>query len=138
MDEGRLSAIPFFSSLDGDDRRQLARLADRVDLEEGKKLVREGDFAYEFFVLEDGTVEVTVGDERVAELGPGDFFGEVGLMEKARRNATVTATSSVSAVVMTGQQFRSMTHAMPSVAERLRREVEQRCRPVNDRAESLS
>jgi CRP-like cAMP-binding protein len=138
MDEGRLNAIPFFESLDRKDRRQLARLADRIELEEGKQLVREGEFAYEFFVLEDGEVEVTVGGEKVAELGSGDFFGEMGLMDKARRNATVTATSRVSVVVLTAQQFRSMSRAMPNVAAHLEREVESRCRKVNERAEAVS
>src|ERR671921_1893419 len=99
MDESRLKANPLFAGLNRKERQALAPRADEVDLEEGRVIVREGQWAYEFFAIEEGTVEVRRGDQLLAELGPGDFFGEMGLMEDTRRNATVTATSPVTVVV---------------------------------------
>ena len=123
MDEQRLRSIPLFSSLSGSERRQLARFTDEVDLDEGKELVKEGDFSWEFFVIEDGTAEVRAGDRHVADLGPGDFFGEMGVLGRTTRNATVTVTSPMTAVVMTGAQFRQMAREIPSVGQA----IEQAC-----------
>jgi CRP-like cAMP-binding protein len=99
---------------------------DVVDVKEGKQLAREGDFAYEFFVIEKGTAEVTHGDKHVADLGPGDFFGEMGILGHKRRGATVTATSPMDLIVMTEQALRSLKEAEPAVARRLEEEMEQR------------
>ena len=80
----------------------MAQCADEVDLRAGKELVREGDWSYEFFVIEEGTAEVVQRGERLAELGPGDFFGEMGVMEDTTRNASVIATSAMTAIVTGG------------------------------------
>ena len=87
----------------------MAQQADEVDVESGYQLVREGEFAYEFFAIEEGTAEVRRGEQHLAELGPGDFFGEMGLIENAPRNASVTASSPLTAVVMTGSPFARST-----------------------------
>src|SRR3712207_9084585 len=108
MDPNRLRSIPIFSGLDKRALEAVSRLADEVDVREGRTLVEEGDFGYEFFAIEDGRVEVRHGDDTIAELGPGDFFGEAALAGEARRNATVVATTPVAAIVMTRQAFHSM------------------------------
>lgn len=126
MDAKDLESIPLFASLSKDQRQQVARLADEVDLPEGKRLIEEGQFGYEFFVLERGTVGVARGGETIAELGPGDFFGEMALEEADRRNATVTATSPVRAIVMTRQAFHGMERDFPEVARQIREAIEQR------------
>jgi CRP-like cAMP-binding protein len=131
MDENRLKPLPLFSSLAKRERRRLAQWADEVDLPEGKQLVREGDLAYEFFVIADGTADVRVGDRHVAQLGPGDFFGEMGLLdEHVQRRASVVTTSPMTAVVMTGGAFRQMSREMPEVGERVRAAVQERCREL--------
>ena len=93
MDESRLSSIGLFESLSRDDRRLIAQHAEELEVDEGTHLVRQGEFAYEFFVLEDGSAEVVRDGERIAELGPGDFLGEMGIVSQAVRNATVRTTS---------------------------------------------
>ncbi|MEA2330617.1 MAG: family transcriptional regulator, cyclic receptor protein [Thermoleophilaceae bacterium] len=130
MDEARLKNIPLFANLSRKERRALAQRADEVDLAEGRQIVREGEFPYEFFALEEGTAEVRRGDQFLAELGPGDFFGEMGLVSDARRNATVIATSPVTAVVMTGQAFRQTARELPEVADKIRAAVEERARQL--------
>ena len=130
MDDSRLAKLPLFESLSKKERREVARNADEIDLQEGKKLVSEGDFSYEFFVIEDGSAEVLIHGDRVAELGPGDFFGEMGLLDHQQRNASVVATSPLTVIVMTGGAFRQMARAMPQVGEKIGAAVKERCQAL--------
>ena len=130
MDDARLARLPLFESLSKKECREVARRADEVDLEEGKHLVREGDFSYEFFVIEDGSAEVLIDGERVAELGPGDFFGEMGLLEHQQRSASVVASSPLTVVVMTGSAFRQVAREMPAVGEKISATVKERCQAL--------
>jgi CRP-like cAMP-binding protein len=127
MDEARLQAIPLFAGLSKKERKGVAQQADEVDVEAGRKLVREGEFAYEFFAIEEGTAEVRRGDQLLGELGPGDFFGEMGLIGNAPRNASVIASSPMTAIVMTGSAFRHIDREMPDVAKQIRKAIEERC-----------
>jgi CRP/FNR family cyclic AMP-dependent transcriptional regulator len=111
MDEARLRSIPLFEGLGKKERREVAKQADEVDVEPGRHLVREGEFAYEFF----------------AELGPGDFFGEMGLIGQVTRNASVTATSPVTVLVLTGSAFRHIERELPAVSKKIRKAIEERC-----------
>jgi CRP/FNR family cyclic AMP-dependent transcriptional regulator len=126
MDEKSLRSVPLFDSLSKGDRRTIAQHADEVDAPEGTQLVRQGEFAYEFFVIEEGTAEVVRDGERLAELGPGDFLGEMGIVDHAVRNATVTTTSPARVIVIDEQAFRSMRTLNPSVADRITAAVEER------------
>jgi CRP/FNR family transcriptional regulator, cyclic AMP receptor protein len=130
MDESDLQSIALFESLSGDARRVVAQHADRLQVPEGTELVRQGEFAYEFFVLVDGSAEVVRDGERIAELGPGDFLGEMGIVGKVVRNATVATTSESDVIVMTEQAFRSVSHESPDVASRIEAAVETRCRAL--------
>jgi CRP/FNR family transcriptional regulator, cyclic AMP receptor protein len=130
MDESRLSSISLFESLPDDARRAIAQHADELDISEGTALARQGDFAYEFFVIEEGSAEVTRDGERIAELGPGDFLGEMGIVGKVVRNATVTTTTDSRVIVMTEQAFRSMSRSNPAVADRIASAVEERCKSI--------
>ena len=91
MDPNRLKAIPLFASLDDQTRNDIASLASETSVPAGKELVREGDYAYEFMAIEEGEAEVLHGGKRVATLGPGDFFGEIAVLEKSLRLASVVA-----------------------------------------------
>jgi CRP-like cAMP-binding protein len=130
MDEARLKAAPLFADLSRKERRALAQRADEVELEQGRKIVREGEWAYEFFAIEQGTAEVRRGDQLLGELGPGDFFGEMGLMADTRRNASVIATSPLTVIVMTAQAFRQTARELPEVATKIRAAIEERCRQL--------
>jgi CRP/FNR family transcriptional regulator, cyclic AMP receptor protein len=130
MDAARLESIPLFASLSRKERQRVAQQADEVDVDTGKHLVREGEFAYEFFAIEEGIAEVVRGDQYLAELGPGDFFGEMGLIENAPRSASVIARSPMTAVVMTGSAFRHIDRELPDVAKKIRRAIDERCRQL--------
>lgn len=115
----RLRELPLFNRLGKKDIEVLAGLADEVDISEGKVLTRQGDFGREFFVIEEGTAQVTRDGETVAELGPGDFFGEIALIEDVRRTATVTASIDLRFFVLTRQSFRSLIAHQPDVQDKV-------------------
>ncbi|HEX6261762.1 MAG TPA: cyclic nucleotide-binding domain-containing protein [Actinomycetota bacterium] len=125
MDVERVKSIPLFADLSQSERELVARHADEVEVEAGRHLIEEGEIGWEFFVIESGAVEVKVGDDPVATLGPGDFFGEVALKDEShRRTATVVATEPSTLIVMTGQAFRTFEGDMPALAERIREAAE--------------
>ena len=126
MDASRLKSIPLFKEVGDEELAQIAPFATEVSVEEGRELVREGDFSYEFMAIEEGQAEVTRGGEHVADLGPGDFFGEMGLIERTLRNATVTATTPVRLVTLTGWDLKRVERAAPEAMERIRSVLEER------------
>lgn len=126
MDPKRLQSVPLFQGLSKKELDLLSRSMDEVDLPEGRELASEGTFAYEFFIIEEGTARVTRGGEQVGELGPGDYFGEIALLDSERRTATVTTTSPMAAIVMTGYEFRAMERDQPKIAQQVRQMIEER------------
>jgi CRP-like cAMP-binding protein len=126
MDADRLKRIPLFQGLSKHERQQVSTWADEVDLEPGRHLVEQGEFAHEFFVIEEGAADVVVDGDRVDSLGPGDFFGEIALLETERRTASVVATAPLQCIVMHSRDFSSMEQTMPEVAERIRQEMRAR------------
>jgi CRP/FNR family cyclic AMP-dependent transcriptional regulator len=126
LDPSRLKAIPLFEEVGDEELAQIAPFAQEVSVAAGNVLVREGDFSYEFMAIEDGEAEVTRGGEHLADLGPGDFFGEVGLLEKTLRNATVTAKTPMRVITLTGWDLKRVERAAPQAFERVRAVLEER------------
>jgi CRP/FNR family transcriptional regulator len=111
-----IKQVPLFEQCSKKTLQEIARLADEIDLPQGKVLTREGRTGYEFFVLIEGTVDVTQNSKRIRTLGPGDFFGEIALVSRVPRTATVTTTSPVRALVVSARNFRSLIDRSPEVA----------------------
>ena len=126
MDAKQLEGVSLFADLSKHERGMLARWTDEVSVPAGYALATEGEFAHEFFVIEEGTAEVTRDGERIAELGPGEFFGEIGLLETERRTASVAATTPMKLIVMFQREFTQMEHDMPAVADRIRSAIRAR------------
>jgi len=120
MNADRLKKLPLFEDLPHKQLDRIAMWADEVDLPAGKPLMAEGNWAHEFFVIESGTASVDHQDTHVADLGPGDFFGEMALLEHQRRSATVTTSSPMRAIVMHAREFAAMDAEMPEITERIR------------------
>jgi len=111
-----LKKVPLFSGCSKGELAQLAKTADELDVREGTVLTREGKSGREFFVLISGTARVTKKGRKVADLGPGDWLGEIALLTDSPRTATVTATSAVDLLVITDRRFRTVVETMPSIA----------------------
>ena len=126
MDAKKLEEVPLFAGLSKRERQQVAQHADVVDLPTGYHLCDQGAFAHEFFVLLDGSVEVTQDGRHLTELAGGDFFGEVALVAHDRRTASVVATTPISAIVMHQRDFDLMQRAIPHVAAKIHKAVRER------------
>jgi CRP-like cAMP-binding protein len=126
VDVKQLEEIRLFSGISRPELERVAKSAIEVDVPEGFHLVRQGHVAYEFFVIQRGTAEVVKDGERIAELGPGDFFGEIGMMETERRTADVVATSPMFLVVMHQRDFTRIEEELPTVSDRIRSAVRAR------------
>lgn len=118
MDKARLKAIPLFANLDDHDLQVIATFANETSVSEGEVLVREGDFSYELMAIEEGTAEVRRGPDVLATLGPGDFFGEMGVLKNELRNSTVVAVSAMRLLTLTTWEIKRMRN-MPGVMEKI-------------------
>jgi CRP-like cAMP-binding protein len=120
-DPARLRALPLFDELSEAEREQVAGWAEERQAQAGERLVTERAAGYEFFVIEEGTAEITHDGEPLRRLGPGDFFGEMALLGSSpRRAASVVATSPLRALVIHGLRFRELETQLPDVAERIK------------------
>jgi CRP/FNR family transcriptional regulator, cyclic AMP receptor protein len=126
LDPSRLKQIPVFQNVPDEDLKEIATFADEESVDEGEHLVDEGDFSYEFMAIEEGEAEVQREGQQVATLGPGEYFGEVGLLEKDRRNATVIAKTPMRLVTLTGWDLKRMEKSMPEAVAQIRQTMEQR------------
>jgi CRP-like cAMP-binding protein len=130
MDVKHLEGLGLFEGLTQDELNEVARTADEIDVEAGKRLVSAGRYGHEFFVISNGTAEVIRGEEHLADLGPGDFFGEMAILGDTVRNADVVASSDLKAVVMTDSAFRGLARRMPGVADQIREACRARTREI--------
>ena len=111
-----LKQVPLFAGCSKAELRRLASIADEIDLREGTVLTREGRTGHEFFVLIEGTARVSKDGRKITDLSPGDWLGEIALLTRAPRTATVTATSPVRTLVIIDRDFRHTVSEMPSIA----------------------
>jgi CRP/FNR family cyclic AMP-dependent transcriptional regulator len=121
-----LRRAPLFEGLGKKELEQLARMTDDLEVPAGKALCREGETGSEFFVIVGGEVEVTHRAKTLARLGPGDFFGEIALIEQTKRTATVTAVTPLRFFVLTSQAFWGMVDASPGVERTILRALAKR------------
>ncbi len=116
MTTDEIRAIPLFENIPSRRRTEVARLADRITVPAGKIITRQGDLAHEFFVIIDGIADVIRDGRGVAMLGGGDFFGEIGLVGKPFRTATVVARSDLDVAVIARREFHTILRRFPDFA----------------------
>ena len=126
MDAARLRSIPVFADLDDEEIGHIASLAAEVSVPEGKELVREGDYSYDVLAIEEGTARVERNGQLLGDVGPGDVVGEMGVLERSQRNATVIATSPMLLVTLTSWDIRRLRKSAPKAVEHLREIVARR------------
>jgi CRP-like cAMP-binding protein len=122
---------PLFANCSKRELEHIAQLADEIDLHEGKVLIREGERGREFFVLLDGSAEVTRDGRRINTLGSGDFFGEIALVSNSPRTATVTATAPMRALVITDRAFRRLLEEQPPIQLKVLEALAERLAPAS-------
>jgi voltage-gated potassium channel len=126
LDANRLKSLPLFESVSEEDLERIAPFVSEVSVSEGKHLVDEGDYAYTFMAIEEGAAEVRRAGTAVAQLGAGDFFGEVGLLDTEKRTATVVATAPTRLVTLDRWDMRRLEKTAPSAVEQIRAAAAQR------------
>ena len=126
MDVSQLKRIPLFAEVPDEALAKIAPFATGEEWPEGKEIVKEGGYYNHFFAIEDGTAKVERAGEEIAQLGPGDVFGEQGLLEKQERSATVVATSQIKLIKIEHWELSRMKQSMPEVVDDLVHKVEER------------
>jgi CRP-like cAMP-binding protein len=111
--------IPLFEGLDADGRTEIAPWFEVQEISPGVRLIGEGCHGYTFFVLQDGSVTVSIDGVEVRTLGSGDFFGELALLGDGTRTATVTTASPSRVLVLFGTEFRQLQQKYPDIGERI-------------------
>ena len=126
-----LGRCPFFSGLSRGELLELAKVTEDMEVEAGKALTRQGQSGSEFFVIVEGRVSVAKDEQEVRTLGPGEFFGEIALLEDTPRTATVTAATPLRFFVLTRQAFRSMLAHQPQIEEKVMTALQERVRATS-------
>jgi len=128
-----IRGIPIFSDLDDASVKQLSGDFIEREFSAGQPIATEGEGGLNFFVVESGSADVTVGGNSVATLGPGASFGEIALVDKSARSATVTATSDLRAYALPVWSFRSFAESRPTVTWKLLELLAERLRAAEHR-----
>lgn len=128
--KGKLIAgVPLFAGLSKKELAQVASIAEELDFQAGKVLIREGERGREFFILVEGSAEVTRGGKSLATRQAGDFFGEIALVRDSPRVATVTTTAPSMALVITERDFKALVRRSPDIALKVLQAVAERLPP---------
>jgi len=123
-----LKRVPLFSGLKDKELRQVAQTMKERTFDPGATVTEEGKGGIGFFVIGDGSAKVSVGGEEVRELGPGDYFGEIGLIADIDRTATIIAETQLRCYGMTSWDFRPLVESNASIAWNMLQVMAQRLR----------
>ena len=126
MNEKRVSELALFEGLDADAISTIAKTAHELSVQDGAELVREGDYSYDLTIIDEGQAEVVSDGQVVATLGPGDVFGEAGVLRKDLRSATVRATTPMRLITLTGWDLRRLRGRIPELEARLKTLADER------------
>jgi CRP-like cAMP-binding protein len=133
MDPDRLKTIPLFSTLSDKALETLSVFSSETSVSTGKRLVHEGDYSYDLIVIERGTADVIKSGEVIGSLGPGDVFGEMGMLSGGKRTADVVATSPMNLVTLSKWDLKRIS---AEVSEQLQSLVKERQELDSERTQS--
>lgn len=128
-----LAKVPMFSACTKKELQLLGRAAEDIDFAAGTDVITQGTTGREFYVIAEGTAEVRRDGSTVATLGPGAWFGELSLLDKAPRNATVTATSRLRTSLLGQREFASVLAEVPAITDKLLRGMARRIHELEGR-----
>lgn len=114
-----LRSLPLFSDLDDHEIDAIGRAATDLNIAAGTVVMREGALAHEMLVVRDGTLEVTIDGRHLGTIGPGEMAGEMALLTRTHRIATVTAVTDVKAIHIDGREFERVLGEAPHIAVKM-------------------
>jgi CRP/FNR family transcriptional regulator, cyclic AMP receptor protein len=132
METADVASVPIFAGLSPSDVSRVAAVSRPVHLAVGNVVVKEGEFAFDFYAITQGGADVQRAGERIATLGPGDFFGEIGVVPdetrrgSRRRGASVIITAPTDAIAIAGTDFRRLAEEIPALGDAVRTAAAQR------------
>ena len=126
MNMRRLGELSLFQGLDEDALRAVAAAVVEESVEEGRVIVREGDFSQDLTIIDEGTASVVHDGQELTRLGPGEMFGEMGLLRKEQRNATVRAATDMRLIHLTKFDLNRLRGPAPQILDRINEIVESR------------
>jgi len=129
-----LARVPLFSACSKKELQTIARASDEVRVPAGKVLVEEGRPGHEFFLILDGKASVKRGKKKIADLGPGQYFGEMALLDRGPRSATVVADTDMDVLVLGQREFAGVIDEVPTMAHKLLTTMAQRLRESDAKA----
>lgn len=118
-----LAQVPLFSACSKKELTRIAKATDEVSIEDGHVLTAQDDRSDEAFIIVSGTVTVKRNGRKIAELGPGSMIGELGLLDRGTRTATVTANGPVELLVLGPREFAALLDDVPSINHKLLRSL---------------
>jgi len=127
-----LGGVQLFASLSRKELSKVAKAVDELELPSGRELVTQGAAGHECFVIVDGEASVSIDGNEVAQLGPGDHFGELALLDGGARTATVTATSPIKLLVIGQREFAAVLDSVPELARKLLKTLATRLRSLDE------
>jgi CRP-like cAMP-binding protein len=133
----RLQGVPWFAACTEDQLTEIARMAERLHVQEGEVILREGRLGRELYIIVEGTVVVTRAGKTVNEWGPGDHFGELAAIEAAPRSATVTATSELDVLIVGPRELEAMMD-IPGFRNALLVGMSRRIREADDKLAAIA
>lgn len=128
-----LADVPLFSSCSNRELQKIARAADEISVDEGREIVTQGATGHEAFIIIDGTARVVRNDQEIATMGPGDYFGELALLDGGPRTASVVATSPMTLLVLGQREFAGLIDEVPGLAHKILTSLAQVVRALDDK-----
>ena len=129
-----LKSIWLFSSCTASELRKIRGSLDEVEVPAGKVLVEEGRVGLEFYLIVDGEATVTRNGKYVATLGPGSHFGELALLDRRPRSASVVSETAMDVLVLSQRQFNSLLQSVPTISRKLLAALATRLRDTDAKA----
>lgn len=129
-----LAKVPLFASLGKKQLQQVAKLSTELPVEAGRELVDQGRLGQEFFLILEGTATVKRNGRKVATLGPGQYFGELSLLDRGPRSASVVADTKMDLLVLSTREFGGLLDEVPGIAPKILATMAQRLREADTKA----
>jgi CRP-like cAMP-binding protein len=130
----QLANVPLFSALSKRDLQRVAKASDEVSIDAGRVLVEQGRTGHEFFLILDGEAVIRRNNRKIATLGPGQYFGELAILDRGPRSASVIANTDMRVLVLGQREFVGVLDSIPGMASKLLTTMAQRLREADTRA----